>query len=216
MIRYVLFDLDGTLADTSGGILDSIAKAAEQLGLTDRDPANMKKFIGPPLKPAFMEYYGLDEAAATEAVKVFRGFYSESGKYICELYDGMEQALSILKKEGYRLFVATSKPTVFATEILSKLKIDHYFEDIVGSNLDNTRSKKCEVIDYILQTYHITEIQKAVMIGDKAQDLIGAEQCGVHGIGVTFGFGSREELEGVKHDVLLDSPMEIVTYLRGN
>lgn len=215
MIRYVLFDLDGTLADTSGGILDSIIKTTKKLGLANCDPADMKKLIGPPLKQAFMEYYSMDEIKASEAVKIFRGFYNESGKYICKLYDGIEQVLSALKAAGYQLFVATSKPTVFATEILSKLMVDHYFEDIVGSNLDNTRSKKCEVIDHILRVHAITEPYKVVMIGDKAQDLIGAEQCDVHGIGVTFGFGSREELENEKHDVLLDSPMDIVDYLKG-
>jgi len=215
MMKYVLFDLDGTLADTSGGILDSIDKAVRQLGLPQRDPADMKRFIGPPLKPAFMEYYGLDEQKATEAVKVFRVFYNETGKYICRLYDGIEAALQQLRSDGYRLFVATSKPTLFAKEILSMLKVDGYFEDIVGSNMDNTRGAKHEVIDYILQTHKIENLDEAVMIGDKAQDLIGAARCGLHGIGVTFGYGSREELAAEAHDVLLDAPMDIVTYLRG-
>ena len=214
MIKNVLFDLDGTLADTSGGILDSIAKAAAVLGLPAGDEAEMKKFIGPPLKPAFMAHYGLDEEAATEAVRVFRGFYAETGKYICELYGGIADMLQQLKAAGYRLFVATSKPTVFAEEILKRLGVDGYFEAIVGSNLDNTRGAKHEVIDYILQSYGV-DPAASVMIGDKAQDLIGAARCGLAGIGITFGYGSREELAAEPHVALLDTPADIVTFLGG-
>ena len=213
MIKYVLFDLDGTLVDTSEGILQSISMALNELGVDNIDTEKMKCFIGPPLKTAFIEYCCMSPEQAAEATKVFRKFYNESGKYVCKLYDGITETLSMLKENGYVVAVATSKPTVFAVDILRFLHIDHYFDEIVGSNLDNTRSSKHEVIQYILDKYQIQDLDQVVMIGDKAQDLIGAETCGVHGIGVTYGFGSCEELSSVKSRVVLPMPNAVYNYI---
>ena len=212
-VKTLLFDLDGTLVDTGEGILASIAHALAKLGDSDKIDANgMRKFIGPPLKPAFMEYCGYDEERALLAVRLFREHYAEIGKSLCTPYPGMHEALAALSAAGCRLFVATSKPTVFAREILSRWKMDHFFADIVGSNLDNTRSKKHEVIEYILDTHGITDKENTVMIGDKAQDLIGARQCGLPALGVTYGFGSVEELSGEPHLALVASPAALADY----
>lgn len=208
-MKYVLFDLDGTLVDTSEGILDSIRLAAKELGIEKIDVDNMKCFIGPPLKDAFMEFCGMNPEQAADATKIFRKYYDQGGKFGCTLYPHMAETLASLKQSGYVLFVATSKPTVFAIDILHYLNIGQYFEEIVGSNLDNTRSTKCEVIAYILEKYQIRDLNQVVMVGDKSQDLIGANCCGIHGIGVTYGFGSYEELVNVKHDALLTTPHEI-------
>lgn len=216
MIKYILFDLDGTLVDTSEGILESIRLAVEELGIDYINAEDMKRFIGPPLKTAFIEFCGMSSEQAAEASKVFRKYYNEKGKFVCTLYPQMRETLSKLKKSGYILAVATSKPTVFAVDILRFLNIEHYFDEIVGSNLDNTRSKKHEVIQYILDKYDIQNMDQVVMVGDKAQDLIGAETCGIHGIGVTYGFGSYEELAGTRHDVLLPTPQSVFDYLRDN
>lgn len=213
MFKYVLFDLDGTLVDTSEGILDSISMAMKDLGIDNINSEDMKCFIGPPLKTAFIEFCGMSSEQAGEASKVFRKYYNEKGKYLCTLYPQMRETLSELKQCGYILAVATSKPTAFAVDILRLLEIDYYFDKIVGSNMDNTRSAKCDVIQYILDEYQIHDLDQVVMIGDKAQDLIGAEICNVHAIGVTYGFGSYEELVGAKHDVLLSTPDAICDFI---
>lgn len=214
MIKYVLFDLDGTLVDTSEGILESIRLAVEELGIDNINAEDMIRFIGPPLKTAFIEFCGMSSEQAEEVSKVFRKYYNEKGKFACALYPQMRETLSELKQCGYTLVVATSKPTVFAMDILKYLKIEHFFDEIVGSNMDNTRSAKHEVIQYILDKYNVRNLDQVVMIGDKSQDLIGAEKCRIHGIGVTYGFGTYEELAGAKHDVLLPAPQSICDYLR--
>lgn len=208
-MKYILFDLDGTLVDTSAGILQSIKLALDELGVSNINTNDMKCFIGPPLKAGFMEHCGMNLEQASNATKVFRKYYNESGKFVCEPYPQIVQVLESLKQKGYMLAVATSKPTVFAIDILKHLNMEQYFDAIVGSNLDNTRSKKCEVIQYILDTYHIQDLNQVLMVGDKEQDMIGAEICGVHGIGVTYGYGSYEELSSVKNDALLATPWEV-------
>lgn len=208
-MKYVLFDLDGTLVDTGEGIIASIKHAFSVLGETRIDADTMRKFIGPPLKEAFAEHCGYNAEQTAEAVKIFRAHYAEIGKDICEPYADIRECLEELREAGCTLVVATSKPTVFAKDILDRFDMSRYFADIVGSNLDNTRSKKSEVISYVLKEFGITPSDVAVMIGDKAQDLIGAKTCGISGIGVTYGFGSREELLSEPHIALLDTPSEI-------
>lgn len=211
-MNYIFFDLDGTLVDTSEGILDSMEKALRELGVTDADTSSARQLIGPPLKTLFMEHFGLAEDDAQEATKVFRRFYNEGGKLLCQAYPGMEDTLRALKDAGCVLAVATSKPTVFAVDILEHLGLAGYFDSIVGSNLDNTRGKKQEVIQYLLDSCRPGDADTVSMIGDKAQDLIGAAACGVRGIGVTYGFGTPEELEEQPHEAILSSPAAIAAY----
>lgn len=211
-MKYLLFDLDGTIADTEEGILSSVKYALKELKIDEPDINHLKQFIGPPLKSTFQLLYDLDDEVADYATKIFREYYAKDGKYQCKLYDGMLETLQLLKDRGYVLFIATSKPTVFAVDIAKHLGISSFFEEIVGSNLDNTRSKKADIIQYILDKYNIKEKNAVVMIGDKSHDLIGATQCDIKGVGVTFGYGTKEELESCQYEVLVDSPEELVSY----
>lgn len=214
MFQYILFDLDGTLVDSSEGILNSAYSALEAMGRIENDMQKLCCFIGPPLKDAFIKLYDMDESTANEATKKFREYYNKKGKYQCCLYEGIEKTLSQLKGLGRKLFVATSKPTVFSVDILKHLGIDMYFDGVVGSNLDNSRSKKCEVISFILDENKITDRDLVVMIGDKSHDLVGAAQCNIHGIGVTYGFGDYEELSHEKHDAILESSSAVLEYIK--
>lgn len=211
-MKYLLFDLDGTIADTEEGILSSVKYALNELKIDEPDITRLKQFIGPPLKSTFQLLYDLDDKSANTATTIFREYYAKDGKYQCKLYDGMLATLQLLKDRGYVLFIATSKPTVFANDIANHLGVNSFFEEIVGSNLDNTRSKKADIIQYILDKYGIEEKNEVVMIGDKSHDLIGAMQCNIKGIGVTFGYGTRDELNSCQHEALINSPEELGVY----
>lgn len=191
---YILFDMDGTLIDSAPGILSAVRYAQEALSLPTLPEEKLLGFLGPPLKTAFMDIYGLQEAKAEEGTKAFRVYYGETGLFQCKLYDGVRQLLGDLQTAGKKLYIATSKPTVYARQIAEQQGIEAFFTDIVGSNLDNTRSRKADVIRDIVSGLPEDSASACVMIGDKAQDIVGAKANGMDAIGVRYGFGTEEEL----------------------
>ena len=203
--KYLLFDLDGTLTDPQEGITNSVAYALEQYGIHVEDRTSLNKFIGPPLKDSFMEYYGFQEAQAEEAVWKYRGYFNDDGIFENKVYPGIPKMLRCLKERGKMLIVATSKPTVYAKRILERFELSQYFADVQGSEMDGSRTKKEDVIRYALEQNKITEIDRAVMIGDREHDIIGAKNCGLDSIGVLFGYGSRAELEACGAGRIVDS-----------
>lgn len=203
--KYMLFDLDGTLTDPQEGITNSVAYALEQYGIHVEDRSSLNKFIGPPLKDSFMEYYGFAEDRAEEAVWKYREYFNEDGIFENKVYPGIPQMLQRLNDQGKILIVATSKPTVYAKRILKRFELSQYFADVQGSEMDGRRTKKEEVISYALEQNQITDNAQAVMIGDREHDIIGAKKCGLDSIGVLFGYGSREELEGCGAGQIVDT-----------
>lgn len=203
--KYMLFDLDGTLTDPQEGITNSVAYALEQYGIHVEDRSSLNKFIGPPLKDSFMEYYGFAEDRAEEAVWKYREYFNEDGIFENKVYPGIPQMLQRLNDQGKILIVATSKPTVYAKRILERFELSQYFADVQGSEMDGRRTKKEEVISYALEQNQITDNAQAVMIGDREHDIIGAKKCGLDSIGVLFGYGSREELEGCGAGQIVDT-----------
>lgn len=203
--KYMLFDLDGTLTDPQEGITNSVAYALEQYGIHVEDRSTLNKFIGPPLKDSFMEYYGFTEDRAEEAVWKYREYFNEDGIFENKVYPGIPQMLQYLKDQGKILIVATSKPTVYAKRILERFELSQYFADVQGSEMDGRRTKKEEVISYALEQNQITDNAQAVMIGDREHDIIGAKKCGLDSIGVLFGYGSREEMEGCGAGQIVDT-----------
>lgn len=203
--KYMLFDLDGTLTNPQEGITNSVAYALEQYGIHVEDRSSLNKFIGPPLKDSFMEYYGFAEDRAEEAVWKYREYFNEDGIFENKVYPGIPQMLQRLNDQGKILIVATSKPTVYAKRILERFELSQYFADVQGSEMDGRRTKKEEVISYALEQNQITDNAQAVMIGDREHDIIGAKKCGLDSIGVLFGYGSREELEGCGAGQIVDT-----------
>lgn len=191
----VLFDLDGTLTDPGLGITNSVAHALNKYGITVNDRAELYKFIGPPLHKSFEEFYDFSAEEAKRAVEYYREYYKVKGLYENSVYDGIEALLIKLNESGKKVMVATSKPEVFAREVLRYFSLDKYFYYIAGSNLDGTRTVKAEVIEYALGAGNVADKSAVVMIGDREHDIIGANKNGVDSIGVLFGYGSREELE---------------------
>ncbi|WP_434457384.1 HAD family hydrolase [Stutzerimonas urumqiensis] len=189
----LLFDLDGTLTDPREGITRSIQYALAQLGIDEPDLTRLEPFIGPPLLQAFMAFYGFDEARAWEAVGHYRERFKRVGLYENLLFDGVLEMLEHLRGQGRTLYVATSKPSVFAREIARHFAFDHHFTMIYGSELDGTRTDKAELIAHLIAEERLEPAQ-TLMIGDRKHDLIGARANGLAAVAVGYGFGSHAEL----------------------
>jgi phosphoglycolate phosphatase len=207
--EYILFDLDGTLTDPGIGITNSVMYALKKYNIEVKDRQELYKFIGPPLMNSFEEYYGLSKEEAKTAVEYYREYYRDKGMFENLVYDGVEDLLKTLKESGKILIIATSKPEVFAKQILEHFDIAKYFIYIAGSNLDGTRSKKTEVIKYALESCNVTDLSKAIMIGDRKHDIIGAKNTGIKSIGVLFGYGSRDEFEKAGADFIAGTVADI-------
>jgi phosphoglycolate phosphatase len=211
----ILFDLDGTLTDPALGITKSVAYALESFGIHTGDPKELCKFIGPPLKDSFMEYYGFSEEKALAGVEKYREYFRETGIFENKLYPGIKEMLEKLKAKGMKVILATSKPKVFADIILEHFDIMKYFDLVCGCELDGTRGKKSEVIRYALDTSGVRELDRAVMVGDRMHDVLGAREAGIGCIGVLFGYGGYEELHAAGADVIVGSVEELGELLLG-
>ncbi|NLM37973.1 MAG: HAD family hydrolase [Firmicutes bacterium] len=211
--QYILFDLDGTLTDPGIGIVNSVRYALRKFGL-DGDPEFLRCFIGPPLMDSFMKYYGFDEEKAREAVAYYREYYGPRGIFENQLYPGIPELLQTLVDRRKKLALATSKPTVFARQVLAHFQIDRYFADelIVGSYLDGQRTKKTEVIAAALALLP-PDKEKAVMVGDRKFDIEGAQANGIASIAVTYGYGEPAELEAAGPNHLARTVPELLALL---
>ncbi|EOG8707727.1 HAD family hydrolase [Bacillus paranthracis] len=197
MYTTFLFDLDGTLTDPKEGIVNSVLYALKKLGIEELHINDLHSFIGPPIQQSFVERYNMNEGEVERAVFYFREYLKQRGLLENKVYEDIPNLLKQLKDTGNRLFIATSKPTLFAKQVLDHFQLTDYFEDIVGSNLDGTRIKKEEIIAHILQTNEELNKEGIVMIGDRKHDIIGANQNGIASIGVLYGYGSKTELTEV-------------------
>lgn len=204
-----LFDLDGTITDSSAGITNSVMYALKKFGIEEGDRRKLYKFIGPPLTDSFREYYGFSEKKAWEAVAYYREYYQEKGIFENRVYDGFEDMLRTLKSAGKRLIVATSKPEIYAGRIIEHFGLSSYFDYVAGMELDGGRGTKAEVIWYALKVCGIEDKQTVLMVGDREHDVIGAKETGIDCLGVLYGFGDREELERAGADYIVETPRDI-------
>ncbi|MEX5572484.1 HAD family hydrolase [Pseudomonas lijiangensis] len=191
--QNILFDLDGTLTDPRLGITRSIQFALAKLGIDEPDITRLEHFIGPPLLQAFMQFYEMDEARAWEAVGFYRERFKVTGLYENQVFDGVPELLETLGGQGRTLYIATSKPWMFAREIARHFDFAKYFKVIYGSELDGTRTDKVELIAHLLEQEGL-DPKQTLMIGDRKHDLIGGLRNGLDVAAVGYGFGSHEEL----------------------
>ena len=191
--QNVLFDLDGTLTDPREGITRSIQYGLSKMGIEEPDLHKLEHFIGPPLLQAFMEFYAFSEAQAWEAVGFYRERFSVTGLYENRVFDGVTPLLEELVGQGRQLYIATSKPQIYAREIARHFDFAKHFNVIYGSELDGTRTNKIELIAHLVAEEGLDPAQ-TLMIGDRKHDLIGASQNGLDAAAVGYGFGSFEEL----------------------
>ena len=191
----VLFDLDGTLTDSKIGITKSVQYALSKFNIREDNPDNLESFIGPPLSESFQKHYGFEPSQAQDAIDFYREYFSTSGMYENAVYPGIPDLLADLKSKGKELIVATSKPTVFANQILNAFNLYQYFTTVVGSHLDGTRTSKIEIIAHALSALEYSTKNRGVMVGDREHDVIGAQGNAIDSIAVTYGYGSLSELQ---------------------
>ena len=210
--QYILFDLDGTLTDPAIGITNSVMYALKKFGIEVNDRSELFKFIGPPLHESFEKYYGFSKMDAKRAVDYYREYYKDKGIFENKVYDGIEDLLKLLNNKKKTILLASSKPEVFARQILKHFNLANYFTFIAGSELDGTRTAKDEVIAYALKNCKIMDLSKAIMIGDREYDIIGAKKIGIKSLGILYGYGDRNELENAGADYILDTVDDIIKF----
>lgn len=212
MAKAVFFDLDGTLTDSGEGIINCATLALEHFGLPVPSRKEMRVFVGPPLRDTFQKF-GVRADQVDEAVTVYRSRYTTVGKFENFPYPGIEQLLKKLKAEGFRLYVATSKPETMSVEILEHFGLAPYFEIICGSTMDGVRDAKSAVIAYLLeQTGSDTD---PVMVGDTVFDVTGAAAHGIPTIGVSWGYGNAADMEQAGAKAIAHTVEELYALLQG-
>ena len=200
--RHLLFDLDGTLTDPMEGITRSVQHALRHFGIEVNDLRELCPFIGPPFADSYREFYGFNDEQIREAVTVSREYFAEKGIFENRLYDGMNELLGELVTAGHTLYVATSKPRVFAEKILDHFGIARYFTYVGGTGLDGSLPTKADVIAHVLSENNIIDRKSALMIGDRKYDILGAKTVGIDSVGVLYGYGDRAELEAARADYI--------------
>ena len=213
--KIILFDLDGTLTDPKVGITKSVQYALHKMGIHEKKLESLTCFIGPPIQDSFTDYYGFDEVQTQAAIDYYRARYKEKGMFENKLYEGIPPLLQALKDNQCTLVVATSKLTVFAEEILKYFQLDEYFDLVVGSNLNGTRSSKAEIIQFILDYYADYTREEFVMIGDRKHDINGANKTNIDSIAVCYGYGSIAELNDSKPTKIVETVEELHGFLVG-
>ena len=208
--QKILFDLDGTISDPKIGITRSYQYALKHLGIDVPNLDDLEPVIGPPLKDSFRELYGLNDEQTKIAIEKYRERFSVKGLFENTIYPGMKELLEELVAEGCVLAIASSKPTIYVEQILDYFQIRQCFTHVVGDTLDGKRgSKEIVVQDTIALLGGEANKNHMVMIGDRKFDVIGGHAMGLPVIGVTFGYGGREELTEAGADDIVDSVEEL-------
>jgi phosphoglycolate phosphatase len=208
-VKTLLFDLDGTLTDPREGITRSLAHALERMGV-EPPPLDALTFaIGPPLRASLAQLLGTSEREPVErALALYRERFAEVGIFENAPYEGIAETLELLAASGATLFVATSKPRVYAERIVRHFDLHVHFVAVHGCELDGTREDKRDLLAHLLP-HHAVAIETAVMIGDRGVDMRAARHHGLRALGALWGYGTREELVTHGADVCVASPPEL-------
>ena len=194
MYDLVLFDLDGTLTDSKQGIIGAVQYAMENMGLPPADEEKVLSYIGGPFREELRRAHGFDKRHADRFVELYREYYLSRGLYENRVFDGVEDLLAALHREGKKMALATAKPSPQAETVLVNFGLRKYFGLIAGSEPNGDRSAKADVIRYALGQLEPPDRSRVVMVGDRCHDILGARENGIDSIGVTYGYGSAEEL----------------------
>ena len=213
--KPLLFDLDGTLTDPRVGITRCIAHALERMGVPPPPPQELHFAIGPPLRASFARLLQDERSATVErAIALYRERFADVGLFENEPYEGIGEVLAALRAQGSALYVATSKPLVYAERIVRHFGLDVHFEAVHGCELDGTRENKRDLLAHLLPL-HGLDPRTAVMIGDRGADMVAARHHGLYALGASWGYGDQGELLGAGAQALCATPRDLPAALRG-
>jgi len=210
-----LFDLDGTLVDSSGTISTCVHFALDQVGVGADIGPPVESLIGTSLLDIFCDSFGMTEEQAEVAIFHYREHFNRQSQNGTRVYPNIRRVLSGLQKAGIRLFVATVKPTSIAEKVLSDMQLRTYFDGVAGSSMNHERRDKAGIIAHALYKHELNPLQ-SMMIGDRAQDITGAQDNGLFAVAVSYGFGTREELNAVGPDHMVNHSLEILELLNAS
>lgn len=211
MYDIILFDLDGTLTDSGMGVKNGFIYALEKFGITAAH-SELDKVMGPPLMDSFMQFYGFSFEDARQAVKYYREYYRETGVFENILYDGITDTLDSLKQMGKTLCIATSKPDVFAIQVLKMFDIYKYFDIISAATIDDKLCKKSDIVKIALDKSGGNS-QNAIMVGDRHHDVFGAHENNIKCIGALYGYGDEDEMRTAGADYIARTPNDILKFI---
>jgi phosphoglycolate phosphatase len=210
----ILFDLDGTLTDPEIGITRCIQHALASLSRPVPSTESLRHYIGPPLQASFAELLETEEEAmVAEAIRLYRERFVTTGMFENSVYPEIPAALESLRQEGHRLWVATSKPHVYAREIVRHFGLAEFFESVYGSELSGVNAEKASLIREILAQEGLVP-EDTWMVGDRAHDVVGARANGIEAVGVLWGYGHPRELEAAGADRIVASLAELCEHVR--
>lgn len=217
-MKAILFDLDGTIINSEEGITKCVQYALRAKGIEEPDLKKLLCFIGPPLEPSFREHYGMTEDEAWESVVKYRERFDVEGIFECSLYEGVKETIISLKEKGYVLALASSKPETACRRIIEHFGLTPYFDEIVGATLDGSIGTKEEVLEELGRRMAHMQITKDEMclIGDTKYDAAGAKIFGIRCIGVSYGFGTREDMLAAGAEAVFDGIEEVERYIEEN
>ncbi|MCU4628778.1 MULTISPECIES: HAD-IA family hydrolase [Acinetobacter] len=215
MIQNILIDLDGTLTDPKVGITTSARYGLEKVGHPISEDTNIDWIIGPPLKASLAKILNVDadDTLAEQALMAYRERFAVTGLYENHVFEDVAETLAELKRRGYRLFLATAKPTVYAKQILEHFNLVQYFTEIYGSELNGDRTNKGELIQYILEQQGM-QADQCIMVGDREHDIFGARHNGIESIAVKYGYGSEIELQQAQPKYMIENFSHLLNYLK--
>ena len=209
MIKYVLFDVDGTLTEPSEGIINAVLYAMPRMGLEPpADRRELYKLIGPPMKASMQEMFSLTPEEALRMLGIYREYYSERGLFEAYLYDGIRELLDGLRADGYILNTVTSKPIEYVERLLDHLQLRDRFTFLAADDLACTRHSKSEVFRYLFANVPDVTPENAIMLGDRKYDVSSAHEFGIRAIGCDWGHAPAGELEAAGADFIARTPRE--------
>lgn len=204
-ISHILLDLDGTIIDSSPGIFRCFRAALTELGLPDKTDEELSAMIGPPLSYGMSRLISSDDNEAVErAVTLYRKHYGAGGMFEVVVYPGIEDSIRDFHKAGKKIFCVTGKAKPFAEKILEHIGILPVMSGVYGPGLDGRNTEKADLLKLLLADEKVKP-SECVMVGDRKFDVEGALICGVRTVGVTWGFGSRDELVSAGAENIADS-----------
>ncbi|MDQ8936438.1 HAD-IA family hydrolase [Acinetobacter rudis] len=217
MIKNLLIDLDGTLTDPKVGITTSARYGLNKVGYVVPEDANIDWIIGPPLKASFAKILNVavDDDLAEQALLGYRERFSVTGLFENFVFPEVEATLAVLQQQGFRLFLATAKPIIYARQIMQHFKLDQYFTELYGSELNGDRTNKGDLIAYILEQQQLN-ITECLMVGDREHDILGARRHGIETIAVEYGYGSAQELDQAQPMARIQNFAQLLEYCSVN